>query len=186
MNNYTLVRRPWSYCHVLRDQDRSHGHYTEQLTYQLFLKMADECSRPPHNQASPIPTKYSWPRLLALDRDDLFDHYRHTLKALGTEKGTLGLIFGKAQNKFQDPAKLRRVIVDLIDAENWSAMGAVVKGDAYEGLPKRNAQDIKSGAGQSFTLRYLIGAMVEFAASARPRGKLSLSAADVPLEMALA
>jgi hypothetical protein len=68
------------------------------------------------------------------DGDALFDHYRHTLEALGKQPGTLALIFGKAQNKFQDPAKLRRVIVDLIDAENWSALGADVKGDAYEGL----------------------------------------------------
>ncbi|MDL1861835.1 SAM-dependent DNA methyltransferase, partial [Betaproteobacteria bacterium PRO7] len=110
---------------------------------------------------------------------------RHTLEELGKQPGTLALIFGKAQNKFdshrlmamltlrapcgrpisggdcQDPAKLRRVIVDLIDAENWSAMGADVKGDAYEGLLERNAQDIKSGAGQYFTPRALIQAMVD-------------------------
>jgi len=79
----------------------------------------------------------------------------------GKQPGTLALIFGKAQNKLQDPAKLRRVIVDLIDAENWSAMGADVKGDAYEGLLERNAQDIKSGAGQYFTPRALIQAMVD-------------------------
>jgi len=71
--------------------------------------------------------------------DDLFDHYRHALEKLGQEKGTLGLIFAKAQNKFQDPAKLRRVIVDLIDAETWTVLGADVKGDAYEGLLEKNA-----------------------------------------------
>jgi type I restriction enzyme M protein len=91
----------------------------------------------------------------------LFDHYRHTLEQLGTEKGVLGLIFTKAQNKFQDPAKLRRLVVDLIGAENWSAMGADVKGDAYEGLLEKNAQDTKSGAGQYFTPRALIKAMVD-------------------------
>jgi type I restriction enzyme M protein len=80
---------------------------------------------------------------------------------LGAEKGTIGLIFGKAQNKFQDPAKLRRLVVDLIDCENWSAMGADVKGDAYEGLLEKNAQDTKSGAGQYFTPRPLIQAMVD-------------------------
>jgi type I restriction enzyme M protein len=84
-----------------------------------------------------------------------------TLEELGRQPGTPALIFGKAQNKFQDPAKLRRVIVDLIDAENWSAMGADVRGDAYEGLLERNAQDIKSGAGQYFTPRALIQAMVD-------------------------
>ena len=86
---------------------------------------------------------------------------RRTLPERGKHPGTLALIFGKAQNNFQDPAKLRRVIVDLIDAENWSAMGADVKGDAYEGLLERNAQDIKSGAGQYFTPRALIQAMVD-------------------------
>ena len=73
----------------------------------------------------------------------------------------LGLIFSKAQNKFQDPAKLRRLIVDLIDKENWSSMSADVKGDAYEGLLEKNAQDTKSGAGQYFTPRPLIQAMVD-------------------------
>jgi type I restriction enzyme M protein len=161
MNTSTLVQKLWNYCNVLRDDGMSYGDYVEQLTYLLFLKMADERSRPPYDQLSPIPAKYSWPKLLALDGDELFDHYRHTLEELGSGKGTLALIYGKAQNKFQDPAKLRRVIVDLIDAENWSAMGADVKGDAYEGLLERNAQDIKSGAGQYFTPRALIQAMVD-------------------------
>ena len=108
-----------------------------------------------------MPAAYAWPTLLAQDGDALFDHYRHALEKLGQEKGTLGLIFGKAQNKFQDPAKLRRVIVDLIDAETWTILGADVKGDAYEGLLEKNAQDTKSGAGQYFTPRALIQAMVE-------------------------
>jgi type I restriction enzyme M protein len=95
------------------------------------------------------------------DGDELFDHYRHTLEKLGAEKGTIGLIFAKALNKFQDPAKLRRLVVDLIDCENWSAMGADVKGDAYEGLLEKNAQDTKSGAGQYFTPRPLIQPMVD-------------------------
>jgi type I restriction enzyme M protein len=98
---------------------------------------------------------------LTRDGDELFDHYRHLLEKLGQEKGTLGLIFGKAQNKFQDPAKLRRVIVDLIGAETWTILGADVKGDAYEGLLEKNAQDTKSGAGQYFTPRALIQAMVD-------------------------
>jgi type I restriction enzyme M protein len=95
------------------------------------------------------------------DGDELFDHYRHTLENLGNEKGLLGLIFAKSQNKFQDPAKLRRLIVDLIDKENWSVMSADVKGDAYEGLLEKNAQDTKSGAGQYFTPRPLIQAIVD-------------------------
>ena len=161
MNSATIVQKLWNYCNVLRDDGMSYGDYVEQLTYLLFLKMADERSRPPHNQASPITKGYDWPSLLAKDGDELFDHYHHTLDKLGSEKGTIGLIFAKAQNKFQDPAKLRRLVVDLIDAENWSPMGVDVKGDAYEGLLEKNAQDTKSGAGQYFTPRPLIAAMVD-------------------------
>jgi type I restriction enzyme M protein len=161
MNTNTLVQKLWNYCNVLRDDGMSYGDYVEQLTYLLFLKMADERAQPPYNQASIVPATYAWPTLLAQDGDALFDHYRHVLEALGQQKGTLGLIFGKAQNKFQDPAKLRRVIVDLIDAETWTILGADVKGDAYEGLLEKNAQDTKSGAGQYFTPRALIQAMVD-------------------------
>jgi type I restriction enzyme M protein len=161
MNTSTLVQKLWNYCNVLRDDGMSYGDYVEQLTYLLFLKMADERSRPPYSQRSLIPGQYAWPSLLARDGDELFDHYRHALEALGSEKGTLALIFNKAQNKFQDPAKLRRVIVDLIDKENWPALSADVKGDAYEGLLEKNAQDLKSGAGQYFTPRALIQGMVD-------------------------
>ena len=161
MNAATLVQKLWNYCNVLRDDGMSYGDYVEQLTYLLFLKMADERAQPPYNQASLIPGAYSWPSLLAKDGDELFDHYRHALEALGQHKGTLGLIFGKAQNKFQDPVKLRRLVVDLIDSENWSSLSADVKGDAYEGLLEKNAQDTKSGAGQYFTPRALIAAMVD-------------------------
>jgi type I restriction enzyme M protein len=161
MNSATIVQKLWNYCNVLRDDGMSYGDYVEQLTYLLFLKMADERSQPPYSQPSMIPKKYAWPTLLEKDGDELFDHYRHALEELGKEKGTLGLIFTKAQNKFQDPAKLRRLIVDLIGGENWSAMGADVKGDAYEGLLEKNAQDTKSGAGQYFTPRPLIKAMVD-------------------------
>jgi type I restriction enzyme M protein len=161
MNTNTLVQKLWNYCNVLRDDGMSYGDYVEQLTYLLFLKMADERSKPPYNQPSIVPAAYAWPTLLARDGDDLFDHYRHALEALGQHRGTLGLIFAKAQNKFQDPAKLRRVIADLIDAETWTILGVDVKGDAYEGLLERNAQDTKSGAGQYFTPRALIQAMVD-------------------------
>jgi len=162
-----IVQKLWNYCNVLRDDGMSYGDYVEQLTYLLFLKMADERSRPPLNQPSPIPAGQDWPSLLAKDGDDLFKHYRKILEGLGQQKGLLGLIFGKAQNKFQDPAKLRRLVVDLIDNENWSAMSADVKGDAYEGLLEKNAQDTKSGAGQYFTPRPLIQAIVE-AVAPRP------------------
>src|SRR5467141_984074 len=126
--------------------------------------MADEQSNAPFNRSSPIPQGFSWPALLKLDGDDLEIHYRHTLEQLGKRAGMLGVIFRKAQNKIQDPAKLRRLIVDLIDKEQWSSLSADVKGDAYEGLLQKNAEDVKGGAGQYFTPRPLIAAMVDVVA----------------------
>ena len=161
MSTAAIVQKLWNYCNVLRDDGMSYGDYVEQLTYLLFLKMADERAKPPYNQPSQIPAKCDWQSLLKEDGDELFYHYRHVLEELGKKGGLLGLIFGKAQNKFQDPAKLRRLIVDLIEKENWSIMSADVKGDAYEGLLEKNAQDIKSGAGQYFTPRALIRGMVD-------------------------
>lgn len=161
MTPANIVQKLWNYCSVLRDDGMSYGDYVEQLTYLLFLKMADERSRPPYKQESGIPAKWSWPTLLKKDGDELFDHYRHALEALGKKPRLLGLIFNKAQNKFQDPSKLRRLIVDLIDKEDWSAMKADIKGDAYEGLLEKNAQDTKSGAGQYFTPRPLIQGIVD-------------------------
>jgi len=159
-----LVSKLWNYCNILRDDGLSYGDYVEQLTFLLFLKMADEQSRPPFNKTSPIPNGKDWQALLAKDGDELEIHYRHTLEELGKRSGMLGIIFRKAQNKIQDPAKLRRLIVDLIDKEQWSSLSADVKGDAYEGLLQKNAEDVKGGAGQYFTPRPLIAAMVEVVA----------------------
>jgi type I restriction enzyme M protein len=156
-----LVQKLWNYCNILRDDGLSYGDYVEQLTFLLFLKMADEQSRPPFNKKSPIPTKHSWPELLKRDGDELEIHYRHTLEELGKEPGLIGVIFRKAQNKIQDPAKLRRLIADLIDKEEWSSLDTDVKGDAYEGLLQKNAEDVKGGAGQYFTPRPLIRAIVD-------------------------
>lgn len=166
MSPADIVQKLWNYCHVLRDDGMSYGDYVEQLTYLLFLKMADERTKAPHNQKSVVPEKYNWPSLLKRDGDELFDHYRRILENLGKEKGMLGLIFMKSQNKFQDPVKLRRLVVDLIDEENWSSLKTDVKGDAYEGLLEKNAQDTKSGAGQYFTPRPLIQAIVDAMAPA--------------------
>jgi type I restriction enzyme M protein len=160
-NPNQIVAKLWNYCHILRDDGLSYGDYLEQLTVLLFLKMADEQSRPPWNKPSPVPGGFDWPSLLAKDGDELEVHYRHLLETLGKSGGLLGLVFRKAQNRVQDPAKLRRLIVDLIDRESWSSMSADVKGDAYEGLLQKNAEDVKGGAGQYFTPRALIAAMVE-------------------------
>src|SRR2546421_1454848 len=162
MSNPTaLVQKLWNYCNILRDDGLSYGDYVEQLTFLLFLKMADEQAKPPFNKPSPIPKGKDWPALLAKDGDELEIHYRHTLEELGKRSGMLGIFFRKAQNKIQDPAKLRRLIVDPIDKEQWSSLSADVKGDAYEGLLQKNAEDVKGGAGQYFTPRPFIRALVD-------------------------
>ena len=157
-----IVQKLWSYCNVLRDDGLSYQDYLEQLTFLLFLKMADERARLT-SEKQPIPEGYRWADLAApqMEGVELEQHYRETLRVLVLEGGMLGLIFEKAQNKIQDPAKLRQLIVELIGKENWSAMSADVKGEAYEGLLERNAQDVKGGAGQYFTPRVLIDAMVD-------------------------
>ena len=160
-NPNALVQKLWNYCNILRDDGLSYGDYVEQLTFLLFLKMADEQSKPPFSKPSAVPKGFGWDALLKLDGDDLEAHYRKTLEELGKRSGMLGVIFRKAQNKIQDPAKLRRLIVDLIDKEQWSSLSADVKGDAYEGLLQKNAEDVKGGAGQYFTPRPLIAAMVD-------------------------
>jgi type I restriction enzyme M protein len=155
----TIVQRLWNYCNVLRDDGVSYGDYVEQLTYLLFLKMADEQEHE-LGKASAIPAGLGWDSLRRLDGDALETHYRHILAELGKGSGLIPTIFRKAQNKIQDPAKLRRLI-DLIDGEVWIGLDMDVKGEIYEGLLEKNAQDIKSGAGQYFTPRPLIRAMVD-------------------------
>jgi type I restriction enzyme M protein len=108
--------------------------YTEQITFLLFLKMADELTRPPYKRKPIVPPKLGWQSLLKLDGEALEIHYRHILEELGRKSGMLGEIFKKARQEIQNPATLKRLIVDLIDAENWSSMKADVKGDIYEGL----------------------------------------------------
>ena len=156
-----LVQKLWNYCNILRDDGLSYGDYVQQLTNLLFLKMAHERTQPPWNQPSVVPEGMDWPSLLDRDGADLEVHYRKVLEELGKKDGMLGTIFRKSQNRIQDPAKLRRLIVDLIGQEQWSNLSADVKGDAYEGLLEKNAQDTKSGAGQYFTPRPLIRAMVD-------------------------
>jgi type I restriction enzyme M protein len=156
-----IVQKLWNYCNVLRDDGLSYQDYLEQLTSLLFLKMADEQTRSPFDRKSIVLAGLDWETLHRLDGDALDLQYRHTLVELGKQPGTLGVIFRKAQNKIQDPAKLKRLVSDLIDKEQWMTLDVDVKGDAYEGLLARNAEDVKSGAGQYFTPRPLIQAIVE-------------------------
>ena len=158
-NTSSIISKVWSFSTVLRDDGVGYGDYLEQLTYLLFLKMADEFSRPPYNRPLPIPAKYNWQALTDKRGSDLEVHYTETLRQLAHSKGFLGQIFTKSQNKIQDPSKLFKLI-DMIDKEQWSTMGADIKGKIYEGLLEKNAEDTKSGAGQYFTPRALIRAMV--------------------------
>jgi type I restriction enzyme M protein len=154
-----IVSKVWSFCNTLRDDGVSYGDYLEQLTYLIFLKMADEYTRPPYKRDVGLNGKYTWPVLKDKRGAELEGHYIELLRELGRRKDVLGQIFTKAQNKIQDPAKLNRLI-EMIDEVQWVSLGADVKGDIYEGLLEKNAEDTKSGAGQYFTPRALIKAMV--------------------------
>jgi type I restriction enzyme M protein len=159
MNSTTLIQKVWNFCHTLRDDGVGYGDYLEQLTYLLFLKMAHEYAQEPYKRDTHIPKGYDWPSLKSKTGEPLEAHYLAILNKLGKESGMLGAIFFKAQNKIQDPAKLSR-LVKMIDAESWVGMEIDTKGDLYEGLLQKNAEDTKSGAGQYFTPRALIQTMV--------------------------
>lgn len=163
-NASQLVQKLWNYCNVLRDDGMSYGDYVEQLTFLLFLKMDDERREAAEVFGTPfksaIPKKFNWKSLAKLHGVELETHYRNLLNELGTQPGLIGIIFRKAQNRIQDPAKLKR-LVELISSETWTGMAIDVKGDLYEGLLEKNAQDVKSGAGQYFTPRPLIKAIVD-------------------------
>lgn len=168
-----VISKIWSFCNTLRDDGVGYGDYLEQITYLLFLKMADEYSRPPYNKKIDFPKLKNelgeqiegaeicnWQTLTTKSGAELENFYVQMLRTLSTEKGMLGQIFTKSQNKIQDPSKLYRLI-KMIDGENWVLMGVKDKGDIYEGLLEKNAEDTKSGAGQYFTPRALIKMMVE-------------------------
>lgn len=160
MNASSIVSKVWSFCTTLRDDGVGYGDYLEQITYLIFLKMADEYSKPPYRRNVGIPEKYKWDTLLNTKGAELELHYISLLRDLAKEKGMLGQIFTKAQNKIQDPAKLSRLI-EMINDTQWVTLNTDVKGDIYEGLLEKNAEDTKSGAGQYFTPRSLIKTIVE-------------------------
>lgn len=158
-NEASIVSKVWNFANVLRDDGVGYGDYLEQLTYLLFLKMVDEFAKPPYSREINVPEGCDWESLKNKRGAELELHYSKILKELSNTKGILGQIFTKSQNKIQDPAKLYKVI-DMVDKEKWSMMGADLKGKIYEGLLEKNAEDTKSGAGQYFTPRPLIKAMV--------------------------
>lgn len=160
MTASTIVSKVWNYCNILRDDGVSYGDYLEQLTYLLFLKMAHEYSKPPYNRETLLDKNYNWESLKNKTGADLEVQYVTVLNELAKSPGMIGEIFFKSQNRIQDPAKLYKLI-QLIDEESWIVMETDIKGDIYEGLLEKNAEDTKSGAGQYFTPRALIKAMVE-------------------------
>ena len=159
MANSNVGLKIWSMATVLRDFGVSKSDYLEQITYLLFLKMADEYSKPPHNRDIGIPADCRWEELKNKSGKELFEKYEYILKALAEQTGTLQHIYTGARNNVPDPAHLAKVI-EMVDSENWSSMSSDIKGDIYEDLLEKIAADTKSGAGQYFTPRALINAMV--------------------------
>src|SRR5271155_4061938 len=147
-----------AYAHVLKDDGLAFMDYTEQITYLLFLKMASERQI---DKATEIPSLYTWDALKNInDHRKLLERYHQGLRKLSEFRGLLGLIFTKPQSKINDPAKLH-LLIQMIDSENWSRLDVDVKGEVYEGLLARNADDVRGGAGQYFTPRPVIRAIVE-------------------------
>jgi type I restriction enzyme M protein len=159
MNAQSLVAKVWNFAHVLRDQGVSYQAYISQISYLLFLKM-DEERVTQIGEASMLPDGARWGDIKDLSGESLNATYMKLLDKLSKQSGVIGAIFLKAQNEIQDPAKLKR-LVGLIDGEVWLGLPVDVKGNIYEGLLARNAEDVKSGAGQYFTPRSVIEAMVQ-------------------------
>lgn len=155
---FTLVQRVWNYAHVLKDDGLAFMDYTEQITYLLFLKMTWEQRS---ESADVIPSRYTWGTLRSIpDNANLLTRYHQGLSNLSKQQGLVGLIFTKPQSKINDPAKLK-LLINMIDSENWSKLDMDVKGEVYEGLLARNAEDVRGGAGQYFTPRPVIRAITQ-------------------------
>lgn len=159
MNESNLITKVWNYATILKDAGVAYTDYVAQITYLLFLKMDQEyCDN--LNQLSLIPSKYQWANLIKLDGTELEENYSKALTELSKQSGIIGAIYTKAQNKITEPAKLKRLF-SLIDGETWIGLDIDVKGAIYEGLLQKNANEAKGGAGQYFTPRPLINAIVE-------------------------
>ena len=134
-----IVQKLWGFCHTLRHDGVDYGDYIEQLTYLLFLKMAEE-------KAAVIPKGCDWDTLKKLSGTELTDHYSEVLRKLRESPGLLGAIFTQATSRFNNPVNLRRLI-DMIDEEEWSSLNVDVKGAAFEGLLEKAASEGKKGRG---------------------------------------
>lgn len=159
MNETNLVNKVWNYATILKDAGVAYTDYVAQLTYLLFLKMDDERSTV-LNEPSLVPEEYRWSKLNSFSGADLEEQYSKTLTDLSKKSGIIGAIYAKAQNKISEPAKLKRLI-SLVNEQTWMGLDIDVKGAIYEGLLQKNANESKGGAGQYFTPRPLINAMVK-------------------------
>ena len=164
-----IVQKLWGFCHTLRHDGVDYGDYIEQLTYLLFLKMADE-------RDAKVPKDCDWESLKAQSGTALTDHYADILRKLREAGGRLADIFAQATPRFNNPVNLKRIIT-MIDEEDWSAMDVDVKGAAFEGLLERAASEGKKGAGQYFTPRVLIQTIVRVM-KPDPRGKPDFTISD--------
>ena len=147
-----IVNKLWGFCHTLRHDGIDYGDYIEQITYLLFLKMADE-------RGVEVPAEYSWATLRVKSGMELLDHFSGALRHLSEQPGILGDIFAQAMPRFNNPVNLKKLIA-MIDEEEWSALDVDVKGAAFEGLLERAASEGKKGAGQYFTPRPVIASIV--------------------------
>ena len=154
-----LTKKVWNLATILAGLGIGYTEYVTQLTYLLFLKMDAENEKL-FEETSSIPEGYRWSNLIELDGLDLIEQYEKTLKILSEQDNLIGTIFTKAQNKIDKPVYLKKVI-SMIDEEQWLVMDGDVKGAIYEGILEKNGQDKKSGAGQYFTPRPLIQAIVD-------------------------
>lgn len=164
-----IVNKLWGFCHTLRHDGIDYGDYIEQLTYLLFLKMADE-------KGVEVDMEYNWKSLIDLSGTKLLDHYSDVLRGLRKSEGILGDIFTQAMPRFNNPVNLKKVM-NMIDEEEWSAMDVDVKGAAFEGLLEKAASEGKKGAGQYFTPRVLIRSIVNVMRP-DPRGKREFKICD--------
>ena len=177
-----VVNKLWGFCHTLRHDGIDYGDYIEQLTYLLFLKMADERDIDLrrvswHNEkGAAVTTDCSWPSLEAKAGTALLDHFSDVLRALSRQHGLLGDIFAQSTSRFSNPVNLKRIVA-LIDEEEWTAMDVDVKGAAFEGLLEKAASEGKKGAGQYFTPRVLIQSVVRVMRP-DPRGKRDFTICD--------
>ena len=164
-----VVQKLWGFCHTLRHDGIDYGDYIEQITYLLFLKMADE-------RALELPASTDWAHLRALSGTELTDGYVEALRLLGKQPGILGDIFSGAQSRFANPVNLKKLI-SLVDETEWTSLDVDIKAEAFEGLLEKAASEGKKGAGQYFTPRLLIQSMMR-CVQPDPRQKTDFTIGD--------